>query len=200
MEMMSPRYQKAMEASLSAKKAKDAPLPCLGKRKSWPQKKHPDTRSLPNVHACKGWPLKGIVQGPGLCGCWANPIATGTLASPCLQSALVPGSVFWAPSHRKRVNLRPPGMSAAASFELNARAHEAARSVTGHCKDAFDATLAKHSEAVMLFIVRWPAQSVSGTCSPGFEGLICFGFLASYLLHFRESKLTSNINSTADML
>ena len=49
-------------------------------------------------------------------------------------------------SNGRSVNWRPPGMSAAACCELNARAHEAAGSITGRFEDAFDATLAKHSE------------------------------------------------------
>ena len=75
-----------------------------------------------------------------------------------------------------QVGKPPPGLSAAACRELNARADEAAVSVTGHFKDAFDATLAKHSEAVAWSIHAFHCQ-VANTKrfwkrSVGFEGLI----------------------------
>ena len=67
-----------------------------------------------------------------------------------LRSLLVPGtSIVWVPSHGKRELWQPPlGLTAAACRELNARADEAAGSVTGLLKESFEETLAKHSEAV----------------------------------------------------
>ena len=77
-----------------------------------------------------------------------------------IRNLVVPGSsIFWVPSHGKRASWQPPpGLSAAACRELNARADEAAVSVTGHFKDAFDATLAKHSEAVAWSIHAFHCQ------------------------------------------